>query len=117
MVCHIINRKENVKLGPCGLAIFYSVIEAAVMDCEGHTWKGLQDIFRSDPVFRILGMIIITVNWKTVTADEVVTITIAVLIFCAHVIMTDSRLQAGFIQDDVFMRVGQLPGLPVTSAL
>lgn len=30
-VCHIINRKENVKLGPCGLAVFYSVIEAAVL--------------------------------------------------------------------------------------
>ena len=100
-----------MKLGPCGLAVFYSVIEAAVMDCEGHTWKGLQDILRSDPVFRILGMIIITVNWKTVTADEVVAITIAVLIFCTHVIMTDGSLQDIFIQDDVFMRVGAVTGI------
>ena len=100
-----------MKLGPCGLAVFYSVIEAAVMDCEGHTWKGLQDIFRSDPVFRILGMIIITVNWKTVTADEVVAIAIVVLIFCAHIVMTDGGFQAIFIQDDVFMRVGAVTGV------
>ena len=100
-----------MKFGPCGLAIFHSVIETAVMDCEGHTREGLQDIFRSDPVFRILGMIIITVNWKTVTADEVVAIAIAVFIFCAHVIMTNSRLQAIFIQDDVFMRIGAVTGI------
>ena len=100
-----------MKLGPCGLAVFYSVIEAAVMDCESHTRKGLQDIFWSDPVFRILGMIIITVNWKTVTADEVVAITIAVLIFCAHLVMIDGGLQAIFLQDDVLMRVGAVTGI------
>ena len=47
------------------------LLHVAVMDCEGYTWKGLQDIFWSDPVFRILGMIIITVKAFLLSIDNI----------------------------------------------
>ena len=107
----VFNREQHMELGPCCLAVFLTVMEAAEMDSEGDARKSLHHIFRCHPVSRIFRMVIIAVHRQTVAADEVVTVAIAVAIFSTNIVVADCSLQAGLIQNHMLVRIGAVAGI------
>ena len=53
-VGHIVDGKEHMELGPCSFSIFLPHIETAEVDGKGDAGKLLENVLRSNPVFRIL---------------------------------------------------------------
>ena len=93
------------------LAVFLPVVVAAVMDSKAHTRKGSGHVVRGDPLRRIFGVVIVAIDRETITADEVVVVAVVVLIFCAHVVVTDSRFQAVRVHYIVPVGVGAVTGV------
>ena len=100
-----------MELRPCGLSVFLTVIEAAVVDGNTHAGKCLQHIGRRDPILRIFRVIVITVNGQAVGGDEVFTVAVVVLVFGANIVMADSLSQVVRIHDDGLVRVGAVAGI------
>ena len=96
-----------MELRPCGLSVFLTVIEAAVVDGNTHAGKCLQHI----PILRIFRVIVITVNGQAVCGDEVFTVAVVVLVFGANIVMADSLSQVVRIHDDGLVRVGAVAGI------
>lgn len=82
---------------PCSLAVFLTVIVAAIVDRKADAREGLHDIIRSDPVIRIFRVVVIAIHRKAVAANEIIAIAVAVLIFGTDIIMADSSFQAVLI--------------------
>ncbi|WP_256213753.1 hypothetical protein [[Clostridium] innocuum] len=82
---------------PCSLAVFLTVIVAAIVDRKADAREGLHDIIRSDPVIWIFRVVVIAIHRKAVAANEIIAIAVAVLIFGTDIIMADSSFQAVLI--------------------
>ena len=65
-ICHVLNGKQHVELGTSGFAVFLTHIKAAVVNGKCNARKSRPDISGSDPIVRILGVVVIAVHRKTV---------------------------------------------------
>ena len=55
-----------MELGTSGFAVFLTHIEAAVVNGKGNAGESRLNISRSDPIGRVLGVVIVTVHRQTV---------------------------------------------------
>ena len=110
-VGHIVDGKEHMEFGSRSLSVFLPHIEAAEMDGKGDAGKLLENILRSNPVLRVLRVVVVTIHREAVAPDEVVAVAVAVLVLGADIIVADGCLQRGFVQHNMLVRIGAVAGI------
>ena len=86
-----------MELRPCCFTVFLTIVVAAIVDSKADIRKGLHDIVGSDPVIRVLRVVVIAIHRKAVAADKVIAIAVAVFIFGADIVMADGSFKAVLI--------------------
>lgn len=94
-----------------GLAVFLTVMKAAVVDRKADAGKSSGNIIRGDPIGWFLRVIIIAVHWQAIAADEVVSVTVVVFIFRTYIVVTDSSFQTGPVRHVMAMGIGAVTGI------
>ena len=108
---HEIYREQNMELRSGGLAVFLTVMKAAVVDRKADAGKSSGNIIRGDPIGWFLRVIIIAVHRQAIAADEVVSVTVVVFIFRAYIVVTDSSFQTGPVRHVMAMGIGAVTGI------
>ena len=109
-VGHALNGKQHMELGTSGLAVLLAHMETAVMDGKGDAGECRLYISRSDPIGRILGVVIVTVHGETVRAEEVFSVAVMVHILGAHIVTADGGSEIRSIPHFRFVRIGAVAG-------
>ena len=78
-----------MELGTSGFAVFLTHMKAAVVNGKGNAGKSRLNISRSDPIGRILGVVIVTVHRQTVRAEEIITVAVIVHVLGADIVAAD----------------------------
>lgn len=78
-----------MELGTSGLTVLFPHMEPAVMDGKGNARKSCLDICWSDPIGRVLGVVIVTVNGQAIGAEKVIAVAVTVHILGADIVMAD----------------------------
>ena len=109
-VRHILNGKQDMELGTSGFAVFLSHMKAAVVNGKGNAGKSRLNISRSDPIGRVLGVVIVTVHRQTVRAEEVLAVSIVIHVLSTDIVLFDRIRKRGGVCDLERMRIGAVAG-------
>ena len=93
LICNLFDLKINMKPRSLGLAVLHLHVVAAERYCIGKIPEQLFHLLRRDPLFRILGVIVVTVHDRHIGTDEVFLAAVVLLIFTAHMVLLDGFLQ------------------------
>ena len=91
-------------------AVLLTHMGTAVVNGEGDAGECFLDIFRSNPVRRVLGVVIVAVYGQTVRPQEVLAVTVVVLILGAHIVPADSGSQIRSVHYFRLARIGAVAG-------
>ena len=85
--------EQHMELRPCGSSVFLLHVMTAVVDGKTNTGKVRRHIFRCHPESRIFAVVVITVNRQAVRTQVVRPVAVAVFVFRADIIVSDSLFQ------------------------
>ena len=97
-----------MELGARSLAALFFHAVAAKMNSEGDIRKRPAHILRGDPIFRVFGMIIVTIHAQAGRSEKIGVCAIAFLIGHAHIVAAHNLTQDDCIRDNCFMRVAAI---------
>ena len=88
-VCGALDHHESVEPGSGAFITLRQHMVPAVMDTNRHIRKFLRQLLRLNPVFRVIGMVVVEFPGEAIALFEVGVVAVIVLVACADIIMTD----------------------------
>ena len=95
-----------MELGTSGFTVFLAHMKATVVNGKGNAGKSRLDISRSDPIGRVLGVVVVAVHGKAVRAEEIIPVAVMVHVLGADVVAADGGSEIRSIPHFRFVRIG-----------
>ena len=107
-----------MELGTSGFTVFLAHMKATVVNGKGNAGKSRMDISRSDPIGRVLGVVVVAVHGKAIRAEEVIAAPVMVYVFSTHIVAADGIRKAVGVGHFKFVRVGAVArGIDIVSTV
>ena len=93
LICNLFDLEINMESRSLGLTVLHLHVVTAERYCIGKIPEQLFHLLRCNPLFRIFGVIVVTVHDRHIGTDEVFLAAVVLLIFTARMVLLDGFLQ------------------------
>ena len=102
---HRLNSEYHMETGPGRTETLHQKMVSAVMHHKGHIRKCCCHILRGNPVCRVIRVVVVTVHWECVCADEITNAAVAITVGGIDMVEADGLTEGVGIDNLDLMRV------------